>query len=62
MHDSVLAHSPYAVIVASFDRLGVRLVSNLVDAHEQPIEIGQAITLVWQKQGEATLPRFRRKA
>ncbi|MGE0802469.1 MAG: Zn-ribbon domain-containing OB-fold protein [Lautropia sp.] len=51
---------PYNVVVVEFaDAPGVRLVSNVVDAREGGLHIGDAVELAWEQSGGQWLPRFR---
>ena len=58
---ALASHVPYNVIVVEFpDAPGVRLISNLLDVGTDGIEIGMAVTLVWDPVApDLFLPRFR---
>lgn len=60
-HESVTRSLPYNVVVVEFPGLpGVRLISNVVDADRSSLNIGDAVTLVWEDIGGGmSLPRFR---
>ncbi|HEX2172232.1 MAG TPA: OB-fold domain-containing protein [Dehalococcoidia bacterium] len=53
---------PYTVIVVELpDADNVRLISNLVDDRDAPVEIGQEVEVVWDDLAEnISLPLFRR--
>ena len=52
---------PYVVIVVELDGAGgARMVSNLVDAAPEDVEVGMKVAVVWEDMGpELALPRFR---
>ena len=52
---------PYTVIAVELDDAGgARMVSNLVDAAPDDVEVGMAVEVVWEDMGpELALPRFR---
>jgi len=52
---------PYVVIAVELDgATGARLVSNLVDAAPEDVEVGLPVEVVWEDMGpELALPRFR---
>lgn len=51
---------PYNVVVVLLDGTdGVRLVSNLVDALPEALQIGLRVTLTWERRGDIDLPCFR---
>lgn len=51
---------PYNIAIVELDDApGVRLISNIVDAAPEALAIGLPVTVVWEQQGEITLPRFR---
>jgi len=55
---------PYNVIVVELDDApGARLISNLLDARPDEIEVGMPVELAWDEVGPGVvLPRFRRVA
>lgn len=59
VHDSL----PYNVVVVQFSECGgVKLVSNVIDAHPDTLKIGAELDLVWETGAEGQeLPRFRLK-
>lgn len=50
-HESVRERVPYNVAIVAFPELGVRLISNVVDAAPGELEFGMKLRLVW---GEAS--------
>ena len=56
LHDPV----PFNVVLVEFDDApGVRLISNLVDAEPDELEVGMSVALHWQDLDTGvTLPRF----
>lgn len=54
----VPADVPYVVVAVDLPE-GIRIVSNLVDADPNQLEIGLPVTLVWEDMGpELAMPRF----
>lgn len=62
--DTVAGAVPYNVVLVEFPGLdGVRLVSNVVDATPDEVDVGMALELVWEPgPGGQWLPRFRKAA
>jgi uncharacterized OB-fold protein len=60
-HDAIKRPLPYNVAVIEFPELpGVRLISNVIDAAQGQLRIGDRVELVWETIGEhLALPRFR---
>ena len=56
----IAEHVPYAVVVVEFDDApGARLISNVLDAGIDEIEIGMAVELAWDEPKPGViLPRF----
>jgi uncharacterized OB-fold protein len=54
---------PYNVVLVEFPELpGVRLISNVVNASEQSLAIGDELELIWETgENDQLLPRFRKK-
>lgn len=51
---------PYNIAIVEFPRLGVRLVSNVIDLPADRLKIGMALRLVWQESEDGTpLPLFK---
>ena len=50
---------PYNVVTVLLDEAPVRLVSNVVDADPSAVEIGRAVTVVFEDFPTMSLPRFR---
>jgi uncharacterized protein len=52
---------PYVVVAVELDGAqGVRIVSNLVDAEPEEVEVGMPVEVVWEDMGpQLALPRFR---
>jgi uncharacterized OB-fold protein len=62
-HDAITSNVlPYNAAVIEFPSLpGVRLVSNVVDAHPDDLQIGDRVRLIWEADGaDVPLPRFRK--
>ena len=61
-HPAVASITPYNVIIVDFPEFDhVRLVSNLVDATPEEVQIGSRVSLVWETAGNGMIvPRFRR--
>ncbi|MBE0479513.1 MAG: Zn-ribbon domain-containing OB-fold protein [Dehalococcoidia bacterium] len=54
--------APYSVVLVDLEE-GVRLVSNIVDAHPDEISIGMPVEITFEDiAGDLTLPRFRKVA
>ena len=62
-HPSVADALPYNVVLVEFPELpGVRLISNVVNASEQSLAIGDELELIWETgENDQLLPRFRKK-
>ena len=62
-HLSMKSIVPYNVAIVDFlEYSHVRLVSNVIDATPKEIQIGMAVSLVWETSGDDMLvPRFRKK-
>lgn len=51
---------PYNIAIIELEEEpSVHLVSNIVDAAPEALAVGLPVTVVWQRQGDVTLPRFR---
>jgi uncharacterized protein len=52
---------PYVVVAVELEGAeGVRMVSNLVDAEPEEVEVGMAVEVAWEDMGpQLALPRFR---
>jgi len=52
---------PYNIVLVELpDAGGVRLVSNLVDVPVEEVAVGLEVEVLFEDQGDVTLPRFRR--
>ena len=61
VHPALVERVPYNIALVELpDAGGVRLVSNLVDVPGEEVAIGLEVEVVFEEQGEVTLPRFRR--
>jgi uncharacterized OB-fold protein len=49
---------PYCVIIVNLDE-GYQMVSNLVDYPPDGVAVGMRVEVVFEQQGEFTLPYFR---
>ncbi|WP_430396417.1 Zn-ribbon domain-containing OB-fold protein [Ferrovibrio sp.] len=62
-HPEVRGSLPYNVVLVQFPACGgVKLVSNVIDATPQTLQVGTELELVWEAgAAEQMLPRFRLK-
>jgi uncharacterized protein len=62
VHPALVDKVPFNIVLVEFpDAPGVRLVSNLVDAGPDEIEVGTPVRLHWEDLSGETLPRFERR-
>jgi uncharacterized protein len=59
VHPALVDRVPFNVSLVEFpDAPGVRLITNVVDADPEDLEIGMPVRLHWDELSHATLPRF----
>jgi uncharacterized protein len=59
LHPTLQPYVPYNVALIEFeDAPGVRLISNVVDASPDELEVGMPVRVEWEATAGATLPRF----
>ncbi len=60
VHPALRSAVPFNVAVVLLDGTGdVRLVSNVIDARPEDMQIGMRVSLVWDESDQGVLPRFR---
>ena len=61
VHPALVDRVPYNIVLVELpDAGGVRLVSNLVDVPVEEVAVGLEVEVLFEDQGDVTLPRFRR--
>jgi uncharacterized OB-fold protein len=59
-HKALEGYVPYVLAVIELDNGdGARLISNVVEIDPNDVRIGLKVEVVWDRVGEATIPRFR---
>lgn len=62
-HRALADYVPYVLAVIELDDAdGARLVSNVVDMDPDEVQVGLRVEVVWDRAGEAVVPRFRPRA
>lgn len=59
-HRALVDSIPYVLAVIGLEKAdGARLISNVVDIDPNDVRVGLRVEVLWDRVGEATIPRFR---